>query len=161
MTSVKPTLDIVQPFAVQTPHIARAVHTWLNAALSSLDWGSVMRNTRKIVAVLSLTLVFAGQAGAASLVDAEDQAIIAAASCEEIIEEHHNFSAAEKELADQIRQADNSTVAGNVIGAATLATFGLGFFSWDDQADAKGNLAELTAYREAIAAEGKKKSCKL
>ncbi len=120
-----------------------------------------MRNTRKIAAVLSLSLAFAGPARAAPLVDPEDQAIIAAASCEEIIEEHHNFSAAEKELAEQIRQADNSTVAGNVIGAATLATFGLGFFSWDDQSDAKGNLAELTAYREAIAAEGKKKNCKL
>jgi hypothetical protein len=120
-----------------------------------------MRNTRKIVAFLSLTLALAGPVAAAPLVDAEDQAIIAAASCEEIIEEHHNFSAAEKELADQIRQNDNGTVAGNVIGVATLATFGLGFFSWDDQADAKTNLAELTAYREAIAAEGKKKNCKL
>lgn len=120
-----------------------------------------MCNTRKITAILSLALACAGQAGAAPLVDAEDQAIIAAASCEEIIEEHQNFSAAEKALADQIRQNDNSTVAGNVIGAATLATFGLGFFSWDDQADARGNLAELTAYREAIAAEGRKKNCKL
>jgi hypothetical protein len=39
-------------------------------------------------------------------------------------------------------------------GVATLAAFGLSFFEWNDQADAKANLAELKAYREAIAAEG-------
>jgi hypothetical protein len=121
-----------------------------------------MHKIGKIGAALAFALAgHGGVALAASLVDEEDRQIIAAASCDEIIEEHHNFSAAEKELADQIRQNDNSTVAGNVLGAATLATFGLGFFSWDDQADAKTNLAELTAYREAIAAEGKKKNCKL
>lgn len=121
-----------------------------------------MRKIGKIFAALSLTLALACQdAAAAPLVDPEDQKLIEAAGCDDIIEEHGNFSAAEKEVAEQIRRNDNSTVAGNVLGAATLATFGLGFFSWDDQADARTNLAELTAYREAIAAEGKKKNCKL
>jgi hypothetical protein len=75
----------------------------------------------------------------------EDQKLIDAASCEELIKEH----------------ASNNTTAGNVVDVATLAVFGLGFFSWDDQADTKTNLAELTAYREAIAAAAKKKNCKL
>lgn len=91
----------------------------------------------------------------------EDQKLIDAADCEELIKEHANFAAAEKKLAEEIRQTSNSTTAGNVVGVATLAVFGLGFFSWDDQVDAKTNLAELTAYREAIAATAKKKNCKL
>ena len=91
----------------------------------------------------------------------EDQRLIEAAGCDEIIKEYRNFSAAEKKLAEEIRQTDRDTTAGNVAGAASLAIFGLGFFSWNDQADARENLAELTAYREAIAAEGKKKGCNL
>jgi hypothetical protein len=95
-----------------------------------------------------------------SMVTAEEQKLIEAAGCEEIVKEYHNFSAAENQLAEEIRQTSNSTTASNVLGAASLAVFGLGFFSWDDQVDAKTNLAELTAYRLAIAAEGKKKNCK-
>ena len=46
-------------------------------------------------------------------------------------------------------------------GVATLAVFDLGFFSWNSQADARENLAQLKAHREAIAAEGRKKKCDL
>lgn len=96
-----------------------------------------------------------------STVTSEDQKLIEAADCDEIVEEYRNFSEAEKKLAEEIRRTSSSTVAANVLGVATLAAFGLGFFSWNDQADAKTNLAELTTYRDAIAAEGKKKSCTL
>ena len=100
-------------------------------------------------------------AAAWSEVTREDQRLIEAAGCDEITKEYRNFSSAEKKLEEEIRRTDNSTVAGNVAGAASLAVFGLGFFSWDDQVDAQDNLAELTAYRKAIAAEGKKKGCRL
>jgi len=121
-----------------------------------------MRYLPKLFLTLPLVATLAGY-GATSWahVTAEDQKLIAAADCEELIKEHKNFSAAEKKLAEEIRETSNSTTAGNVVGVATLAVFGLGFFSWDEQADAKTNLAELTAYREAIAAEAKKKNCKL
>ncbi len=119
-------------------------------------------NWRKIFVTLPLAVTLAGYGIACrSQVTAEDQRLIEAANCDEIIKEHRNFSAAERKLADEIRQTSNSATAGNVLGAASLAVFGLGFFSWNDQADARTNLAELTAYREAIAAEGKKKNCKL
>ena len=96
-----------------------------------------------------------------SMVTPEDRKLIEAAGCEEIVREYRNFLAAEKHLAEEIRRNDSSTTAGNVLGIATLATFGLGFFSWDDQSDARANLAELKAYREAIEAEGRKKKCRL
>lgn len=118
---------------------------------------SAARHLRPLLAAILLaagTPLFA-------YVTAEDQKLIDAASCDEIVREHRNFSLAEKKLADEIRSTSNATTAGNVLGVATLATFGLGFFSWNDQADAKENLAELTAYREAIAAAGRKKNCNL
>lgn len=121
-----------------------------------------MHKHRRFLVVVSLAAALAGYGGASwSQVTAEDQRLIEAAGCDEIIKEHRNFSAAEKKLAEEIRRASDSTTAGNVLGAASLAVFGLGFFSWDDQVDARTNLAELTAYREAIAAEGRKKNCKL
>ena len=121
-----------------------------------------MHKLRKILLALPLAGALAGYGiDSWSYVTAEDQKLIEAAGCDEIVKEHRNFSAAEKKLAEEIRQTSGSTAAGNVLGAASLAVFGLGFFSWNDQADAQANLAELTAYREAIAAEGRKKNCKL
>lgn len=117
-----------------------------------------MRNLPTIL--LTVTLALCGPNAWAN-VTPEDQKLIDAANCEELVKEHANFAAAEKKLAEEIRQTSNNTTAGNVVGVATLAVFGLGFFSWDDQADAKTNLAEITAYREAIAAAAKKKNCKL
>lgn len=117
---------------------------------------------RKLPALsLATALALWGAPAWANPITPEDQELIAAASCDELVKEHRNFSAAEKKLAEDIRQTSNSTTAGNVVGVATLAVFGLGFFSWDDQSDAKTNLAELTAYREAIEAQAKKKNCKL
>lgn len=121
-----------------------------------------MYNLQMVFVTLPLAVILAGYGTASwSKVTAEDQRLIEAASCDEIIEEHRNYSAAEKKLAEEIRQTSDSTTVGNVLGVASLAVFGLGFFGWNDQADARTNLAELTAYREAIAAEGKKKNCKL
>jgi hypothetical protein len=109
---------------------------------------------------LATALVFHGQISWAQ-VDAEDQELIDAASCEELAKEHRNYAAAEKEVADGIRQSGNSTTATNVLGVATLATLGFGFFEWDDTSDAETNLAELRGIREAIEAAAKKKSCDL
>jgi hypothetical protein len=121
-----------------------------------------MRKRTKTWVTVPLAAVLALHGTACwSYVTPEDQKLIEAADCEELIKEHRNFAAAEKKLAEEIRDTSNSTAATNAVGVATLAVFGLGFFSWDDQADAKTNLAELTAYREAIAAEAKKKNCKL
>ena len=94
-------------------------------------------------------------------VTAEDQKLIDAASCEEIVKEHKSYAGAAKKVEDDIRAAKSSTTAGNVLGVASLAVFGLGFFSWDDHTDAETNLAELKAYRDAIAAAGRRKSCAL
>lgn len=116
--------------------------------------GRIDRSRRAV-----LCLLIVSSMARAATVDPEDQKLIDAADCATIVKEHGNYLRAERKVADEIRATSNSTVATNVLGAATLATFGLGFFTWDDQVDARENLAELTAYREAIEAAGRRKGC--
>ena len=120
-----------------------------------------MRNTNNKLRCLALMAVLAFQPLAAwpHGVTPEDQKEIDAASCEEIVKQYKIHAAEEKMVAEEIRKSTNSTVAGNVIGAAMLATFGIGFFSWDNSVDAEQNLAELRAYRQAIGEAGRKKKC--
>lgn len=96
-----------------------------------------------------------------SAIDPEDQKLIDAASCEEIVREYRNYSAAERELDAKIRSANAGTAAANVAGIAAFATLGFGFFTWDDNSDAKETLAELRDIRIAIAEGARKKGCKL
>ena len=96
-----------------------------------------------------------------SRTDPEDQKLIDAASCEEIVREYRNYSAAEKEAEAQIRQSTAGTAAANVAGIAAFAALGFGFFTWDDNSDAQENLAELRDIRVAIADGARKKGCNL
>lgn len=107
------------------------------------------------------TLALAAQSCLAVGVDPDDQKLIDAASCEEIVKQHGIHVAQEKAVAEEIRRTNSGTVATNVVGVATLAAFGFGFFTWDNSVDAEHNLAELRAYREAIAKAGRDKGCKL
>jgi len=95
------------------------------------------------------------------MVTAEDQKLIDEAGCEEIVKEYRKHVAAEKAVAEEIRQSSGGTAKSNAIGLASMAILGIGFFSWNDNSDAEANLTELRAYREAIAAAGRKKNCAL
>ena len=80
-------------------------------------------------------------------IDPEDQQLIDAASCEEIVREYRSHSAAET----QIRQSSAGMAATNVAGLAAFAVLRLGFLAWDDTSDAREQLAELRDIRIAIA----------
>ena len=122
-----------------------------------------MRNIRKMLLCLPLatTLALHAHSSWPASVEPEDQKLIDAAGCDEIVKQYGIHVAQEKAVAEEIRKSTGGTVATNVVGAATLAAFGFGFFTWDNSADAEENLAELRAYREAIAASGRKKGCAL
>jgi|GEM_PF-2297113 len=122
-----------------------------------------MNNTNRALRCLSLAALLAAAPlpAWAHGVTPEDQKLIDAAGCEEIVKQYKIHVAEEKAVVEEIRKTSNSTVATNVVGAATLAVFGLGFFTWDNNVDAEQNLAELRAYRDAIAAAGRKKNCNL
>lgn len=111
------------------------------------------------LALAAPLLLFGNEAW--SRIDPEDQKLIDAASCEEIVREYRNYSAAEKEAEAQIRQSNAGTAAANVAGIAAFAILGFGFFTWDDNSDAQENLAELRDIRVAIAEGARKKGCNL
>ena len=94
-------------------------------------------------------------------VDPEDMKLIEAASCEELVKEYRDYARGEQAVAAEIKQASRSTVGTNTLGIATMAIIGVGLFTWNDNADAEANLAELKAYREAIGTVAKKKGCAL
>jgi TRAP-type C4-dicarboxylate transport system substrate-binding protein len=110
--------------------------------------------------MLAATLVLFGRT-AWSAIDPEDQKLIDAASCEEIVREYRNYANAERELDAKIRTSNAGTAAANVAGIAAFATLGFGFFTWDDNSDAKETLAELREIRIAIAEGARKKGCQL
>jgi hypothetical protein len=119
------------------------------------------RNAVRIsTTILCLALLVPAQHAAAKL-DPEDQKLIDNASCEEIVREYKNYSAAEKEAEAQIRASNAGTAAANVAGIAAFATLGFGFFTWDDNSNAQEALAEIREIRIAIAEGARKKSCVL
>ncbi len=69
-------------------------------------------------------------------IDPEDQQLIDAARCEEIVREYRSHSAAET----QIRQSSAGMAATNVAGLAAFAVLRLGFLAWDDTSDAREQL---------------------
>ena len=92
-------------------------------------------------------------------IDSEDQAIIDSASCTELAGEYPGFVAAEAELSNNIKNNTQATIVTNLIGVATLATLGLGIFSWDDSSDLQANLEEIQQLRVAIETAIKRKAC--
>lgn len=98
---------------------------------------------------------------ASARIDPEDQKLIYAASCEEIVREYRNYAAAEKELDAKIRGSTAGQVAANAAGIAAFATLGFGFVVWDDNSDAQDTLEEIREIRAAIADGARKKGCVL
>jgi TRAP-type C4-dicarboxylate transport system substrate-binding protein len=96
-----------------------------------------------------------------SRLDPEDQKLIDQASCEEIVREYRNYTAAEKELADRLQRAKAGMAAANIAGIAAFATLGFGFVMWDDNSDAEEALAEVREIRAAIVEGARKKACPL
>ena len=100
-------------------------------------------------------------AAAWARLDPEDQKLIDNATCAEIQREYRNYTAAEKELGDRIRNARAGMAAANIAGIAAFATLGFGFVVWDDDEDAEEALAEVREIRAAIAEGARKKACPL
>ena len=121
-----------------------------------------MHRPQQRFARLSLALSLAALPHAASAnVDPEDMKLIEAATCPELSKEYRDYVKAEKDVTEEIRNSSRSTTAANVIGIAAMAPLGIGLFTWNDNADAESNLAEIKVYREAIGATAKKKGCAL
>jgi hypothetical protein len=84
-----------------------------------------------------------------------------AAGCPELIAAYKETVVAERKVVDAIRESKAETVATNVIGAATLAGLGLGFFTWNDDESAEENLADLRNDLRIIRTVSAEKKCDL
>jgi hypothetical protein len=107
--------------------------------------------------LIALGLLF----GSAQAADEDDWAAARKASCQELVDAYRTTRAAEKEVAAALKESKGGTVATNVLGAATLALLGLGFFTWNDNASTEENLADLRNDLLIIRTVSAEKKCEL
>lgn len=103
-------------------------------------------------------------AGPAVSFAGEDEDFLAAArsaSCKELADEYKSGREGEQKLVEAIGKEKGKTVATNVIGVATMATIGIGFFTWHDTENAEQNLADLRKDIDVIKKVATEKKCKL
>jgi hypothetical protein len=83
------------------------------------------------------------------------------ASCPELVDAYKTTSAAERKVVAAMKESKDGTIAANVLGVASLALFGIGFFSWNDDASAEENLADLRNDLNIITTVASEKKCDL
>ena len=86
---------------------------------------------------------------------------IALLFCKELIEAYKTTVAAERKVVAAMKDSKEGTVATNLLGVATLAIIGFGFFTWNDDASAEENLADLRNDRSIIKTVAAEKKCEL
>jgi hypothetical protein len=116
-----------------------------------------LRQTLAAFVVLALAV---GHACATSP-EQEDWAAARKANCKELVDAYKTTSAAERQVVAAIKESRDGTIATNVMGVATLAVFGIGFFTWNDDATAEENLADLRNDINIITTVAAEKQCKL
>ena len=78
-----------------------------------------------------------------------------------MIDAYRTTSAAERKVVAAMKESKDGTIATNVLGVATLAILGIGFFSWNDSASAEENLADLRNDLNIITTVATEKKCEL
>ena len=108
-----------------------------------------------------IVAVFLAGGASAAAPDAEWWEAARKASCPELIDAYKVTTAAERKVVAAMKESRDGTVAANVLGVASLAILGIGFFSWDDQASAEENLADLRNDLKIIVTVASEKKCEL
>ncbi|TAL11720.1 MAG: hypothetical protein EPO02_03700 [Nitrospirae bacterium] len=117
-------------------------------------------NVNRLPAILiAITLLFC--TASAAVADEDVWQLARKASCPELIEAYKATVAAEQEVVAAIKDSRNGTVATNVLGVATLAIVGFGFFTWNDNESAEENLADLRNDLTIIKTVASEKKCEL
>ena len=117
------------------------------------------RFCRRLASAIALASVFGNLPVA--LAEENDWEAARKASCQELIDAYRTTVDAEHKVAAAIRDSTTGTVATNVLGVTTLTLLGVGFFTWDDDATAEENLADLRSDLKIITTVASEKGCKL
>jgi hypothetical protein len=96
-----------------------------------------------------------------ALADQDDWEAARKASCPELIDAYKTTVDAERKVVAAIKESKDGTVATNVLGVASLAIIGFGFFTWNDNASAEENLADLRNDIKIITTVASEKKCEL
>lgn len=112
------------------------------------------------VAVIALASLAMGNAWGKSQ-EQEDWEAARKASCPDLVDAYKTTKEAERKVVAAIKESKDGTVASNVLGVASLAILGIGFFSWDDHSSAEENLADLRNDIKIIVTVASEKKCTL
>ena len=115
---------------------------------------------RQTMATFIVLAIVVGHASATSP-EQEDWAAARKANCKELVDAYKTTSTAERQVVAAIKESRDGTITTNVLGVATLAVFGIGFFTWNDDATAEENLADLRNDLNIITTVAAEKKCKL
>ena len=114
---------------------------------------------RMLATLLAIALLFC--TASAAVADEDVWQMARKASCPELIEAYKATVAAEWEVVAAIKNSKGGTVATNVLGVATLAIVGFGFFTWNDSESAEENLADLRNDLTIVKTVASEKKCEL
>jgi len=117
---------------------------------------------RFVRVILALVIAFSvATTLSAASPDAEYWEAARKASCPDLIDAYKTTTDAERKVVTAMKESKDGTVAANVLGVASLAILGIGFFSWDDHASAEENLADLRNDLKIITTVASEKKCAL
>ena len=112
------------------------------------------------VAVLMLALLTASPLTALAN-DDDDWKAARRASCQELTSAYRTTTEAERKVVEEMKDTSRATTGTNLLGVATLAIVGFGFFTWDNNHTAEENLADLRNDLHIITTVAREKNCAL
>ena len=115
---------------------------------------------RQTLAALAILTFSVGNSRATSP-ENDDWEAARKASCPELIDAYKTTTAAERKVVAAMKESKDGTVAVNVLGVASLVILGVGFFTWNDDASAEENLADLHHDLKIITTVASEKKCAL
>ena len=113
-----------------------------------------------VVTVLIFALLAANPPSALAN-DSDDWKAARRASCEELTDAYRTTAAAERKVVEEMKNTSRAETGANLLGVATLAIAGFGFFTWDNNHTAEENLADLRNDLQIITTVAREKNCAL
>ena len=83
------------------------------------------------------------------------------ANCQELTDAYRTTAAAERKVVEEMKNTSRAETGTNLLGVATLAIVGFGFFTWDNNHTAEENLADLRNDLHIITTVAREKNCAL
>jgi hypothetical protein len=120
----------------------------------------MIKAPKSLQSVRLIAIVVLSCATSAVVAD-DDWALARKATCAELVQAHRTTTDAERKVVAGIKDSKASTVGTNLLGVATLAIIGFGFFTWNNEVSAEENLADLRNDLHIIRTVAAEKKCEL